>query len=886
MKCACLFAWLWLCALPSHAAGANDEHLRHTPSGRITGTDGAGGSLAWLGIPYAEPPVGDRRWRAPAPRRPWKDTLQANRFGARCPQKSTTPAGELASAGSEDCLFLNVWAPPAAGPRARRPVLFWIHSGANVSRAGSDFDGGRLAVGADAVVVTINYRLAALGWFRHPALVRLASSPEDASGNFGTLDQIAALRWVRRHVASFGGDPGNVTVFGESAGGWNIYALLASPLSKGLFRRAAVQSGNLPFYSVAQAENEHDAPEPGVIKSSAELLLQLLIDFGHAVDRAAAKPVAARMTDPEIADFLRARSPLELLRAEETLFARWSRAAPAIGQQRYLPGLIRDGTVLPREPFLELAASGRILRMPLLVGSNRDEDIQGLVQYSPHLVQRLAPGTYRFRDPEFVATAVEHLGRLWKADGVDEPAALLARDRPVFVYRYDWDEPERTAAVTIINGSTGAMHGTHVPVLFGTPGLELAPAIRASFDALSAASMSYWSEFARHDDPGRGRDGSLPAWPAWNPGTAEFLVLDSASGGGIRTGRGLVTVASVFDGIQRDPRMPDLASRCRLYWEMANFAFGANHRMGRLSLEDYAAVEDGACAASHPAGEAAGGRQVPPRGTRFQDCPACPRMVVIPPGSFEMGSAGGGEDMADERPRHTVRLAAPFALGAFEVTRGQFADFVAATGHDAGDACNTLVVGEWRPTPGRSWRDPGFAQADDHPVVCVSWDDAQAYLAWLSKETGLRYRLPSEAEWEYASRAGGAGDFSWPGGLDHEVANYGRDSCCGGLAAGRDRWEFTAPTGSFPANAFGLHDDRGNAWEWLDDCYHENYERAPADGSARRSDCSLADRRSLRGGSWGDGPPLLRAAYRLRGPTSGRYFTLGFRVARDFTSGT
>ena len=890
MRSAALLAVLWFAALPAaDAASDNDaSHLRRTPSGRVAGVDGAGGSLAWLGIPYAEPPVGERRWRAPVPRHPWKGTLAADRFGARCPQRPTTATGDAASPGSEDCLFLNIWTPRAKGPRTRQPVLFWIHSGANVSRAGSDFDGGRLAVGADAVVVTINYRLAAFGWFRHPALVRLAATLEDASGNYGTLDQLEALRWVRRHISSFGGDPGNVTVFGESAGGWNIYALLSSPLSRGLFHRAVIQSGNLPFYDVAQAENERDGPHPGVVKSSTELTMQLLVDAGRATDRDSARALAARMTDAEVAAFLRSRSYAEFLHAEDSLFAAWSRTAALIGQQRYLPGLIRDGTVLPRESFLQLAAAGAIPPMPLLVGSNRDEDIQGLVLYSRLLVQKLAPGAYRFRDPAFIALAVEFLGRLWKADGVDEPAKLLARDRPVYVYRYDWDEPERTSVMTIINGSTAAMHGTHVPVLFGNPDPELEVEARPAFDALSAASMSYWSAFARSGDPGRGRDGSLPAWPVWKPGDGEpqFLVLDSATGGGIRTERGLATVAGVLDAIRQDPRMPELATRCRLYWEMANLAFGANHRLGRLSLADYAIVEDGGCASTHPVSEPANGVQVPPRGTTFQDCPACPRMVVVPAGTFDMGSTGDGEDTADERPRHAVRISSAVALGEFEVTRGQFAAFVAATGHDAGDSCNLLVDGEWRLTPGRSWHNPGFAQADDHPVVCVSWDDAQAYVAWLSKESGLRYRLPSEAEWEYASRAGSNGDFSWDGGLTHERANYGRDSCCGGLASGRDRWQFTSPAGSFPANAFGLHDDRGNAWEWLEDCYHESYDGAPADGSARRTGCSLADRRGVRGGSWGDGPPLLRSAYRLRGPVAGRYFTLGFRVARDFTSGT
>ena len=527
--------------------------------------------------------------------------------------------------------------------------------------------------------------------------------------------------------------------------------------------------------------------------------------------------------------------------------------------------------------------------MPLLIGSNRDEDIQGLVLYSPQLVQRVGSGVYRLREPDFVNPAIEYLGKLWKADGVDQPAELLSQDRPVFVYRYDWDEQDWTPSVRIVNGSTAAMHGTQVPLLFGSPSVELDGPTRASFDALSDATMSYWSQFAHDGEPGRGLEDRLPRWPQWqmvNGAAPTYLVLDSATGGGIRPESSRVTVQSVLEEIRLDPRMPDLAARCRLHFEMANFAFGANHRMGRVAIADYASIEDGQCASRHALSSPAHGTQAPPRGTTFLDCPACPRMVVIPAGTFEMGTVGDDEDVADERPRHSVNLPSPFAIGAHEITRSQFAAFVAATGHDAGNACSLVIDGEWRLTAGRSWRDPGFKQADDHPVVCVSWEDAQAYVAWLSAESGLRYRLPSESEWEYVARAGGLDDFSWSDGLSHDHANYGPENCCGGLQKGLDRWDHTSPVGSFPANPFGVFDDRGNVWEWLEDCYHESYDGAPADGSARESGCSSPDRRSLRGGSWGDGSTLLRAAYRLRGPPGGRYFTLGFRIARDFGNGT
>ena len=231
----------------------------------MEGYTGRYGSHVWLGIPYAEPPVGERRWRAPAPPAAWSGAREALAFGDHCPQIASpfggvtdAPAGSIS--GSEDCLYLNVYAPrmePGAAAQAKLPVLVWIHGGGNVVGLADFYDGGRLAQSQDVIVVTLNYRLGPLGWFRHAAL-REGASPAEQSGNFATLDLVRALEWVRENAASFGGDPGNVTIFGESAGGTNVFTLLLSPLANGLFQRAIVQSGDAGMTAPAQAENFRD----------------------------------------------------------------------------------------------------------------------------------------------------------------------------------------------------------------------------------------------------------------------------------------------------------------------------------------------------------------------------------------------------------------------------------------------------------------------------------------------------------------------------------------------------------------------------------------------------------------------------------------------------
>jgi formylglycine-generating enzyme required for sulfatase activity len=291
-------------------------------------------------------------------------------------------------------------------------------------------------------------------------------------------------------------------------------------------------------------------------------------------------------------------------------------------------------------------------------------------------------------------------------------------------------------------------------------------------------------------------------------------------------------------------------------------------------------------------------RVVPVAGQTIKDCADCPEMVVIPAGSFMMGSPDiekGRQPDGREGPVHEVRIGYPYALGKHEVTRGEFSRFAAASGYKT-EAERTSGCAEWDGKAwvhdaSKNWRNPGFPQTDSHPVVCVSWNDAQAYLTWLNKKVpGKGFRLPSEAEWEYAARAGqGAARYPWGD-------DAGNSKICG-FANGMDTigkaqvsvpWSaascgdghaYTAPAGSFKANDFGLYDMHGNAWEWVQDVWHENYQGAPRDGSAWVNGGDQA-RRVLRGGAWDFDPGSLRSANRDRSAPVNRDGSTGMRIAR------
>lgn len=287
----------------------------------------------------------------------------------------------------------------------------------------------------------------------------------------------------------------------------------------------------------------------------------------------------------------------------------------------------------------------------------------------------------------------------------------------------------------------------------------------------------------------------------------------------------------------------------------------------------------------------------------FRDCRDCPEMVVIPAGNFEMGS-GASEPERDrlEGPLHKVKIQR-FAAGKYDVTRGEFAAFVRASDRQIPSGCQWSGGPPGWSNPAVSWRKLAFAQNDRHPVVCVTWGDAQAYAAWLRKVTGQKYRLLSEAEWEYAARAGSKTVYPWGDAPSREHANYGAVKCCSGFAEGKDRWVNTSPVGSFPPNAFGLYDMNGNVLQYVEDCFAASYDNLPNDGSANRRDLNLkldgdlsdmngmrsCEFRIARGGDWGDPPQWIRSAARNFAPApqpgvtldSYRSSGVGFRVGRN-----
>jgi formylglycine-generating enzyme required for sulfatase activity len=275
----------------------------------------------------------------------------------------------------------------------------------------------------------------------------------------------------------------------------------------------------------------------------------------------------------------------------------------------------------------------------------------------------------------------------------------------------------------------------------------------------------------------------------------------------------------------------------------------------------------------------------------FKDCDTCPEMVQVPAGEFLMGSGkaeiDSGAAAANEGPQRKVAIRQPLAVGRYEVTKAQFEAFVQATGYRVGDKCWTLESNAPKERDSRSFRNPGYTQAGTHPAVCVSWQDAKAYAAWLTKTTGKVYTLLSEAQWEYVARAGTTGRYPL-GSTEADLCALGNgaDQAAGASTLPAD-WDYlfcddghvhTAPVGSFRANAFGVFDLMGNAWEWVEDCYTESLAGVPADGQAwTRGDCQL---HVVRGGSWSATARMLRMAVRGKAPAGSRFDDVGFRVMR------
>ena len=549
---------------------------RDTSHGPVTGFQDDGVDV-WLGIPFASPPIGELRWKAPRPPEPWKESLPANQFGSECPQNM------VGFSGDEDCLYLNVWSPAESKDLA--PVMFFIHGGGNhlgSANAGGLYDGQRFASKFGVVLVSIHYRLGPLGWFSHPSFLvgdKSDWAKKDESGNYGTLDILAALEWTRDNIERFGGDPENVTIFGESAGGFDVLSMMISPLAKGLYHKAIVQSGGIRIIPMDAAQN-YRGEGAGHQLSAREFTNQLLVEEGLAIGPVDARGVQEMMSDEKIRDFLLGRSAESILAAQGAIRqeigdANKTQEAPEPfvlwgATNQLSPTLLGDGYVLPKDLQIKelLSDPERYNATPVMLGSNRDES-KLFMMMEPHYTHRLFGVPVWTKNEEDYEIATEYGSLFWKADAVDELAMVLteSQDEGVYAYRFDWDDL-RSFITLDLRSLMGAAHALELPFVFGNLDLLDKALVLSDYQSareLSDRMMSYWSEFAHSGSPGRGKDGALLGWTEWknDAGSAKLMLLDSSLDSGTQMVSSVVTYATIADKLIADDRL-DTGARCRL----------------------------------------------------------------------------------------------------------------------------------------------------------------------------------------------------------------------------------------------------------------------------------------------------------------------------------
>ena len=539
-----------------------DKTTRATEYGWIDGAvDPATKTLAWKGIPYAKPPVGELRWRAPVDPDTWNNVRSTKVFGNACSQygriygpgannryDETIGTTLNQAVGHEDCLYLNIWRPANNGKKL--PVIVFFHGGSNVSGYTADpmYEGANLAQRTNSVVVTVNFRLGILGFINLPQL-KTGTNADTQSGNFAILDSIKSLEFLNRNIENFGGDPGNVTIMGESAGAFNVYALLTSPKlvnrPKKLFHRAVPLSGGLSLASnLPPGAIPTMSPATTYAAQGNALLHQLLIADGKASDVPSAQAYAASQTDLQIATYLRSKTPAQLFNILLTKLALQGLAGS---------GPIPEGTVVSSNP-VNAISSHQYVRVPVLAGNTRDEgklfpgflpliggtgnaravtDAQLFANhfsYRPNdppqttIEQWIAPSYLPADAPVTGFTArAEQFNRVFFLASRDNILnALKAKQPDVWYYRFDWDEQPEPWNVIY-----GAAHLFDLPFVFGNFGPSLMANIMNTTAnkpgrlALSDAMMRSIGAFARHGDPNN--DALGVHWPTWPTG----LVFDA-----------------------------------------------------------------------------------------------------------------------------------------------------------------------------------------------------------------------------------------------------------------------------------------------------------------------------------------------------------------------
>ncbi len=475
----------------------NNEANVQTKYGLVLGFSDKG-TWCWKGIPYGTPPIGELRWKAPLDPIPWLGTRKTTKFGNSAAQVMPI----MGPTGSEDCLYLNIWRPKSS--ETDLPVYLYIHGGGNSigSSNTSTYYGNAVAKQSNLLYISVNYRLGAMGWFKHPAVTG-SGSPEDQSGNYGTLDLVKSLEWVRDNIRAFGGNPNNVTIAGESGGAFNVLSLLVSPTAKGLFHRAVVESGLTSVCSVEEAKAQ-----------SERLLVALLISDRKVANEEEAVKHISEMQDDEINTYLRSKSAFKITKNIPTI---------VLGMAQWR-SIIADGTVIPTEGYSVFSSGEWTNKVPVIIGCTKDE-----MKLFGHFIKDL-PLSSRIWD---------YHSMLWRANGVNKPTSEMTANSnvPVYVYRFDWGSPDDKGVSVLPKNKgqeLGAHHGAELPFFLGTRGSDFAILIGKTHtkdnqigrEKLKDLCMNYLANFARTGDP---NNIDLPNWPAWDntEGKDKVLVLDA-----------------------------------------------------------------------------------------------------------------------------------------------------------------------------------------------------------------------------------------------------------------------------------------------------------------------------------------------------------------------
>ena len=468
--------------------------------------------VSYKGIPFAAPPVGALRWRPPQPAAPWTGVRQATEFGADCMQgrfgPPPAPGAPPARVPSEDCLYMNVWRPASAAPGAKLPVMVWIYGGGFTGGSSSSPNtSGTQFAKQGVVLVAANYRVGRFGFFAFPALS--SERPDETKGNYAYMDQIAALQWVKRNIAAFGGDPNNVTIFGFSAGGVSVHSLLASPMARGLFHKAIAESGGSRDSVLTARPMRADGVDPNYPVSAETIGVEF------------ARSMGIEGTDQAALVKLRALSAEEVLRGAPAQAARPRARRPP----SYETTPILDGKLVTETAETAYKARHQP-RVPLMAGSNSADTAGNRIRATTkeQLFARFGQWSAQAKaayDPDGSTDLATLVSRANDDFGQAEPArfaanAFAANGSPVYRYRFSYVQTAMRERMR-----TGAPHGGEIAFVFGTltarPGSTLSPEDRA----VSRMAQSYWVNFAKTGDP---NGAGLPAWPRHDPG--KDLIFD------------------------------------------------------------------------------------------------------------------------------------------------------------------------------------------------------------------------------------------------------------------------------------------------------------------------------------------------------------------------